>query len=133
MAFKLNDDLRTGNNQIDEEHAELLRIINEFISSSSKGQEKQTQETLKFLVDYVKTHFSHEEVLQKQSNYPNYPKHTKIHRHLETAVLNAYKEFEKVGFSYQLSAVVIVRLGGCIMAHILSDDKELAKFLDQNK
>lgn len=133
MAFELNGELVTGNEQIDKEHGELIRILNEFIMISSTGQEKQTMETLQFLVNYVKTHFSHEESLQRQSKYPKYEKHAKIHRHLEEAVLNAQKEFESKGFSYQLSAMVIVRLGGCIMAHILSEDKEFAKYLVDNQ
>lgn len=133
MAFKLSDDLVTGNSQIDKEHTELLELLNDFVLTSSKGQEKQTLDALQFLVNYVKTHFSHEEALQKQSNYPKYAKHTKIHRHLEGAVLNAQKEFQKNGFSYQLSAMVIVRVGGCIMAHILSEDKEFAQYLDSKR
>lgn len=131
MVFNLTDDLKTGNEQIDKEHAKLLEIINTFITTSSKGQEKQTLETLNFLVDYVKTHFSHEEVLQKQSNYTHFVRHVKIHRELEKAVLNVQKEFEKEGFSYELSAKVIVRVGGCIIAHICSEDKEFAQFLEK--
>lgn len=131
MAFTLNEELVTGNELIDKEHGELLQILNDFIGITSTGQEKQTLEILQFLVKYVKTHFSHEETLQKQSNYPKYEKHAKIHRHLEGAVLDAQKEFENKGFSYQLSAMVIVRIGGCIMAHILSEDKEFAKYLEE--
>lgn len=131
MVFSLTDDLKTGNDQIDTEHAKLLEIINTFILTSSKGQEKQTLETLNFLVDYVKTHFSHEESLQRQSKYPNFGRHAKIHRELEKAVLDVRKEFDKSGFSYELSSKVIVRVGGCIMAHILSEDKEFAQFLEK--
>lgn len=133
MVFKLTSDLMTGNSLIDKEHTELLEIMNKFIEISSQGQEKQTQETLDFMVKYVKTHFSHEEMLQRKSNYPNYAKHSKIHRELEKAVLGVLEEFKKNGFSYELSATVIVRVGGCIVAHILSEDKEFAQYLDDNK
>lgn len=133
MVFSLTKDLMTGNEQIDAEHAKLLEIINTFITTSSLGQEEQTLETLKFLVNYVKTHFAHEESLQKQSKYPQFQKHWEIHRALEGAVLDVQKEFEKDGFSYELSSKVIVRVGGCIMAHILSEDKAFAQFLEQKK
>lgn len=133
MPFKMSDELRTGNAEIDAEHTELFEKINELIISCNQGQEKRIMEALNFLSHYVRTHFSHEEVLQRRNKYPHYQRHKRIHTHLIKAVENIKNEMETDGFSYQLGAKVIVRLGGAILAHILSEDKELAQYLETHK
>lgn len=133
MPFRLTEDLKTHNDAIDREHAELLEKINGLVDSCNRGQEKKIVEALNFLCHYVRTHFSHEEVLQRRNHYPHYRRHKRIHTFLIQAVEDVKVKMEKEGFSYELGAVVVVRLGGSILAHILSEDKELAQYLEKHK
>ena len=68
MKYELTKDLETGNAIIDQEHRELFRAVNSLMDACSKGQGRAALEpTMKFLLDYVNKHFSHEEELQQKN------------------------------------------------------------------
>ena len=61
MIYKWSDDLLTGNTQIDTEHKELIKAINDLLEACSKGKGRaEIEKTVKFLSSYTKTHFTNE-------------------------------------------------------------------------
>ena len=72
MAIEWNDEkLATGFSEIDEQHKEWIRRVNEFDDAvvNRKGQEA-IQNTLDFLTQYSETHFAGEEALMAQHDSP---------------------------------------------------------------
>ena len=72
MAIEWNDEkMATGFPEIDAQHKEWIRRINEFDDAvvNRKGQEA-IQNTLDFLAQYSETHFAGEEALMAQRNSP---------------------------------------------------------------
>ena len=72
MAIEWNDEkMATGFPEIDAQHKEWIRRINEFDDAviNRKGQEA-IQNTLDFLTQYSETHFAGEEALMAQRNSP---------------------------------------------------------------
>ena len=72
MAIEWNDEkMATGFPEIDAQHKEWIRRINEFDDAvvNRKGQEA-IQNTLDFLTRYFETHFVDEEAIMAQLNFP---------------------------------------------------------------
>ncbi len=115
--------------EIDIQHQKILELVNELHTSVEASVDKQDLEgLLTKLVEYTHKHFSDEEQLMKQHNYPNLTKHHKEHRillqhldHLVSAVSNGkHPTFRS---DYDVSS-------DWAMLHILECDKQLGTFLN---
>ena len=75
--------LSVGVLQLDADHIILIGLINELYDAMSKGQGEELFETiLVTLKDYTVTHFSREEALMKEHEYPDYEDHKGYHEKL---------------------------------------------------
>lgn len=72
-AFKINLP------EIDSEHQHLFGLVAQ-LEVSTIGP------TVEALLDYVVTHFTHEQQLMEQSGYPAFEEHLKLHEQFSTAV-----------------------------------------------
>jgi hemerythrin len=88
MAIQLTPDLLTGVELLDSEHKMLLEYANNILDPA---QIDKAQEAIKFLGDYIATHFQHEEKLQLDSGYPKYEMHKNLHRQLT----DIYQDLQK--------------------------------------
>ena len=78
--YVLTPELYTGNELIDSEHQRIIEEANGLMEACNSGRARERiKEMADFLVDYVGIHFSDEESLQTQYNYPNYEDHCKFH------------------------------------------------------
>jgi hemerythrin len=78
--FEWTDELRVGMGEIDEQHKELVGIINQLHDAmlANKGRPLQ-QEIIYQMVDYAVNHFALEEKLMRSSNFPGYEPHRQEH------------------------------------------------------
>ncbi|MCM1298362.1 MAG: hemerythrin family protein [Firmicutes bacterium] len=132
MRYELTKDLETGNSFIDNEHRQLLKAVNDLMDACSKGEGRSSiQKTAAFLVNYVNTHFAHEEQLQQKNSYPNYAAHKAFHdkykKELNDLTAKIPIENPTVGDLSALNAQI-----GVLVSHIRTEDKKLGQFL-QNK
>lgn len=129
MRYELTKDLETGNAIIDNEHRELLNAVNKLLDACSAGNGRaQMAEIVKFLNDYVERHFSHEEQLQKQNEYPNYAFHKDFHENYKKTL----REITAGIGTNEISISDLAKLNGHIatlVAHIRVEDKNLGTFL----
>ncbi len=73
MKYVWTQDLETGNEIVDKQHKALIEAFNSLLDASMKGYERQELgQTINFLVEYTKKHFSDEEDLQVRYRYPDY-------------------------------------------------------------
>ena len=93
MYAEFSENLVTGNEMIDSQHKELIGRMNKLLESCEKSNEKSVAvKTLDYLSDYTDFHFSAEELLQKDIEYPGYEKHKAQHEAFKQTI----KELEEM-------------------------------------
>ncbi|MBI5848062.1 MAG: hemerythrin family protein [Nitrospirae bacterium] len=130
MAIEWTEDLATGVSRIDAQHQELFRRINSLLEACNKGKGKEEViPVVKFLEDYVVTHFAEEEKQMIHFNYPEYEHHKAEH-------LKFMENFSKVkdhlkADSIGLTAVIMTNqlVIDWLRSHIRRIDRELGSFL----
>ena len=76
-----NDSYSTGLDELDDDHRQLIKIINDFDTARADGRgEAALGGTLKAAHDYAKNHFAHEEGLMKKHGFPGLAEHASMHR-----------------------------------------------------
>lgn len=131
MRYELTKDLETGNIIIDKEHRELLKAVNDLMDACSDGKGRDHMiKTIKFLNDYVDSHFAHEEQLQQKNGYPGITAHKAFHEKYKqtlkeiTSGISADKP--SVGELSKLNVHI-----GLLITHIRTEDKKLGAFLNK--
>lgn len=87
MRIEFSDSLLTGNSIIDAQHRELVEGIAAFITACEEGGRKiKAIKMMDYLAEYTEFHFSEEEKLQQEVNYPGYEDHKARHEELKRTV-----------------------------------------------
>ena len=87
MRAEFDETLVTGNEMIDGQHKELIERINQLLESCEDGQGKvKAIKMLDYLLDYTEFHFSAEEKLQEEIQYPGINEHKAKHAEFKNAV-----------------------------------------------
>jgi hemerythrin len=80
MAITWKEDLKIGVDQIDNQHKELISRIDGLFEACNNGKGKEeVLNVVDYLGEYVVTHFSDEEALQRKYGYPEYDMHKQLH------------------------------------------------------
>ena len=133
MAYKWTDELLTGNSQIDNEHKELIKAINDLLEACSKGKGRaELEKIVKFLSSYTKTHFAHEEVLQMKYRYPDYINHKKYHQHFISTVDDIQRKLMESGPRISLVGEINSKVATWIISHIKREDVKVAAHIRNN-
>ena len=131
MKYELTKDLETGNVTIDNEHRQLLQAVNSLMDACKSGQGRNAvMPTLKFLLDYVEKHFTHEEQLQIKAAYPGFADHKAFHMNYKAQL----KEIASQLSDDTLTIANMAKLNNHIatlVSHIRIDDKKLGAFLNK--
>lgn len=129
MAYVFTKELETGNAIIDGEHKELLKAVNDLIDACGKGQGRSSMESvIKFLLNYVDKHFSHEEQLQKDSSYPGYLAHKAFHDDYKRKLKELVSKLPASGVSVSDMGNINNHIG-VLITHIRIEDKKLGAHL----
>ena len=101
MAIEWRDSMATGLSVIDNDHKNLIIMINTFEDLVATINEKSDKEAaieldqeFYLLHDYTKTHFRREEMIMKALNFPELKKHYTHHQKLIKRLVDAYKAFK---------------------------------------
>jgi hemerythrin len=122
------DEYSVGINSIDLQHKKLLGLINQLQTAvDHKTGEAFEHEALDALVDYTKTHFTYEEGLLVQNDYPDYGPHKAQHEEM-------IKEVEAVLAGYKKDPDTAMRnaanyLKDWLINHINGTDKKYSSYL----
>jgi hemerythrin-like metal-binding protein len=124
------DSYSVGIKTIDEEHKNLLRLINELQSATCyhTGEEFEHR-ALAELIDYTKFHFAREEELMKKFEFPGYEDHKRQHDEMaaKTQLMVArYEQDNELGVLNEIS----IFLRNWLTNHISSTDKKYSEFLN---
>lgn len=130
MAIEWRTSYEIGIKQIDMQHKALFDKINDLLEAcnSKKGKEEVIN-TINFLGDYVVTHFSDEEKLQRESGYPEYANHKAAHDKFIKDYENIKARFEQEGVSLNFVITVNKVVIDWLIKHIGSADKAFGDYI----
>jgi hemerythrin len=131
MSIIFDESLVTGNNMIDTQHKELIDRVNKLVDSCETNKEKNVAiQTLDFLMDYTVFHFDAEEKLQKETDYPDYDSHKKMHEEFAKAVEDLKDMLqEEEGPTDAFVAAVKRNISDWLVNHIQGYDKKVADYV----
>jgi hemerythrin-like metal-binding protein len=122
-----SENLSSGNNVIDAEHKQLIRIANSLLRAMQEGRGKNDfAKILHALREYTVFHFANEEEFMRSIGYPELVKHMEEHNVLKRRVKDFQHSVfvgEKVEFG-QLREM----LKDWLVGHILSCDLLIRDF-----
>lgn len=132
--MKWSDDLKIGVPKIDREHQGLVEAVNALFDACSKGMgRKKVGETLQYLKQYVVTHFSDEEAIQREVQYPGYAQHRQIHAAFVQKVLAYEQRFNEEGPTIALVADFNTFVSNWLIQHISVEDKKIGAWINSRK
>lgn len=114
-------EFETGIALVDEQHRNLVEIINRFDDAIHKGKgSKHANEILDQLIGYTQEHFASEERLMAEVDYPQLKLHQSQHRQLLQKVERFQFDFNAAG--RRITSELHEFLGYWLVTHILRDD-----------
>lgn len=130
MRAEFDDTLVTGNEMIDSQHKELIGKINNLLDSCETGRDKLAAvRTLDYLADYTDFHFSAEEKLQEEIEYPGIAQHKKEHEKLRQVVKELQEMLvEEEGPSSAFVESVNENVIQWLYIHIKGFDRSVAEY-----
>lgn len=130
MAIEWRVSYEIGIKEIDLQHKALFDKINDLLEAcnSKKGKEEVIN-TINFLGDYVVTHFSDEEKLQRENGYPEYNNHKAAHDRFVKEYENLKARFEQEGVSLNFVISVNRVVVDWLIKHIGSADRAFGDFI----
>lgn len=133
MAVNWTPALAVGVAEIDRQHQELFRRIDNLLTAMSQGKgREEVGSILKFLEDYVVVHFAAEEKLMQSHNYPAFKEHLAQHQAFMQDFARLKAQFQQEGPSTMVVLAVQRRVVDWLRDHISQKDKAIGDFL-QNK
>ena len=129
MAFiNWNESFSVNVPSMDEQHKKLVTIINELHEHQKQGKSKEImQTTLVKLVQYTVNHFTAEEKIMEDAQFPGLDNHRKSHQKLIASVSEYVDKF-KSGES--IVAIELMKfLQGWLLKHISQEDMEYGKHI----
>lgn len=130
MIIEWNEALATGHGTIDDQHKELILRINSLLTACTQGRGKEeVGSLLQFMADYVRFHFSAEELLQMQHSYPEFAAHKAEHDEFIGRLHELEEKFFTDGATLSLVIQTNQSLMNWLKNHIGLTDKKLAIFL----
>ena len=125
-----NASLSIGLAEMDAEHKKIAELINSLHENMQNELEHSKLQALIEEATHVAfRHFSHEEEIMRNYDYPSYNAHKNIHDGFVASLTEAKKLHEQNQLPY-LQIVAILK--NCLIDHIVSEDQKYAAFMRQN-
>jgi hemerythrin len=125
-----SDSLSIGVELIDEQHKMLIQKLNDLSKALENRQgEVETVKALEFMVDYTDFHFSAEEELMAEQNYPGLEYQKKQHAEFKGHLNQLIEDYREEGPTKELVTSVNVLLINWLIKHIHGVDLKLGEFL----
>jgi len=119
----------TGNRDVDIQHKEIFRLVQQLLDSDAFENRKEKIETaLDFLGDYAVNHFAAEEALMRECNYPDIESHVLLHDHFTKEVGAFVDKFKKEGDTISVSETINSFVVMWLKEHIMDRDKTMAAY-----
>jgi hemerythrin len=119
--------LSLGIKLIDAQHKSLFVFIDKFVAKiMDNASKEETLKVVNYLEKYTDKHFSDEEKLMKEVNYPETSNHIKEHSKFKQTVLSIKDQVGEK--NTELIEEIFLGLNEWLIKHILGSDKKFADF-----
>lgn len=126
--IRWKEEYEIGVPKMDGQHQRLVEIANQLFRAMKSGDAGDSVgKVLDSLVEYTTFHFSDEEKLLRESGFPNYMPHKKIHEKLIRDVSGLYDEFK--GGNRTVSLRIVKFLKAWLVEHIMGEDAKYAQHI----
>ena len=123
--FQWNDALSVGSPLIDQDHKELVTLVNELHQAVQDGKSDETLGSiLQALFTYTQEHFQREELLMEHINYADIEAHLDQHQKLIDQVVVLQDAFKRGDVEVATSTAELLRYW--LTHHIMRTDKKLS-------
>jgi hemerythrin len=130
MEIAWNENLATGNTEIDNQHKELFsHFANLLTACHERRGREEVLNMFSFLDSYVRDHFALEERLQLQSDYPGYAKHKSQHDGFVRELKQLEKQLTDDGATLMLVIKTNQTMVKWLVNHVNEEDRKLADYL----
>ena len=128
MRIKLDESLLVGHDLIDQDHRDLVPLVNIFLESVKKGADKQSifDDVGEISVRFS-AHFERENQLMAESRYPDMPTHVAEHQALLGDLGKFLREVEEANDNETVGTVEYIE--DWFLKHIAGSDKKLGEHL----
>jgi methyl-accepting chemotaxis protein len=131
-SLQWTNDLAVGVDKIDSQHQELFARINKLLDACNQGKGRETvDEIIKFLEDYVVTHFTMEAEYMAKYDFPGYSVHKDQHHQFINSFSKLKEKIDSEGIGSHISIYTNQIVVDWLQDHITKTDKALGKFLKQ--
>lgn len=121
--IRWNEELSVDNPIIDEQHKELFRTINEFYTAIAEKKNKlATQKAIEEMENYIKTHFTSEEIIMKNAGYEGLNQHLNEHQFYIEKVQDLRERYEQGRLILSLEVTNFIK--DWITNHIMVTDQK---------
>lgn len=125
--FEWSDEYNVGVSDIDEQHIELVALINQLHRAiRERKASRQVRRTLDELVEYTRTHFAIEERLMRESDYPEYEDHRSYHEALIDQIRALQEKLDSGKASITFELLHFLRIW--LVRHICEVDKHFGAY-----
>ncbi len=128
LTIEWDDEMNVGIPEIDEDHKPIISLINGLNRAITEGKSPtEVKRRLQLIVDDAMRHFSQEEMLFQEWQYPDSAAHARMHAH----ILNALKAIKAELIPYGLDTSWIdvgLRIKRILIDHFQNEDVKYAEF-----
>jgi hemerythrin len=127
-----DDSLSVKVDLIDEQHKMLIQKLADLSDAFKRGLEQnKVMKTLEFMIDYTDFHFSAEEKVMEENNYPGLPEQKEQHEEFRRTLNNIVEDYKEEGTTTAIAESINVFLLNWLVKHIKGSDAKLGQFLTE--
>ena len=127
LFFPWDDKLNIGVQEIDDDHKQLVSLVNQLHRTMKEGGDAATLDAiLKEAAEYTHLHFSREEQLMRRHNYPGLVAQEAEHKLMVEQLLALAVRFKEGEFPVSMDIMAFARTW--LTKHILGTDMKLKTF-----
>ncbi|MEW5774292.1 MAG: bacteriohemerythrin [Thermodesulfobacteriota bacterium] len=124
-----DESMAAGVAEIDAQHQELARIINQVFDAYQAGGDRPALEkAVRRFCDYTQAHFALEEGLMERHGYPDCDRHVAEHMDCREKAIDFFTEYIEGGDT--LTGEVLDYLAAWFRSHTTGTDRPLGRFLN---
>jgi hemerythrin len=129
VALEWTSSLRVGVEAIDEQHQELFRRGARLVNALKAGDRSEVEPLIRYLSDYVLSHFECEERWMAEAEYPGLEVHREAHRRFKDDLREMTREYQRKGPTPLVALTIHNWLADWLKRHIGGADVELSRWL----
>ena len=127
--FQWREEYNTNIKEMDAHHRELFQTANKLYEEIHSGRNQSVlEDTLNFMIRYTEDHFSEEEKLMEDYDFPEYDVHIKHHVRLIREVQDLKTKYAAGEMRMDMSIVNFLK--DWIINHILTEDRKYGPYLN---